>query len=116
MSSYNDEKLYVYHDYTYAPIENCKKGNKVLNCKISKEKLDIIANKENEFVVCFLNEFLGLEDFDYVNHIKNNYPDIEKETIHFNFVKIMNPDVEIQYFVNFETNICKLTNSKNIFF
>ena len=118
MSSYNDEKLYVYHDhdYTYAPIENCKKGNKVLNCEISREKLDIIANKENEFVVCFLNEFLGLEDFDYVNHVKINYPDIEKETIHFNFVKIVNPDVEIQYFVNFETNIVNLPILKTSFF
>ena len=116
MSSYNDEKLYVYHDYTFAPIENCKKGNKVLNCEISREKLDIIANKENEFVVCFLNEFLGLEDFDYVNHVKINYPDIEKETIHFNFTKIENPDVEIQYFVNFETNIVNFPILKTSFF
>jgi len=116
MSSYNDEKLYVYHGYTFAPIENCIKGNKILNCEISREKLDIIANKENEFAVCFLNEFLGLEYFDYVNHIKINYPDIEKETIHFNFVKIVNPDVETNYFVNFETSIVNLPILKTSFF
>ena len=116
INSYNNEKLFIYHDYTVAPIENCKKENKILKCEISKEKLDAIAKKNNEFEVCFLNEYLGFEDFEFVEHIKINYPDTKKEDIHFNFVKILNPDVEINYFVNIETNIINLPILKTSFF
>ena len=117
INSYNDEKLFIYHhkNYTSAPIENCKKENKILKCEVSKEKLDIIAKKNNEFEVVFLNEHLGFEDFRFVKNIKINYPDIKKEDIHFNFVKILNPDVETNYFVNIETNIINLPILKTTF-
>ena len=118
MDSYNDEKLFIYHhkNYNSAPIENCKKENKILKCEVSKEKLDIIAKKNNELEVFFLNEHLGFEDFNFVKPIKINYPDTQKEDIHFNFVKISNPDVEINYFVNIETNIINLPILKTTLF
>ena len=118
INSYNDEKLFIYHhkNYTSAPIENCKKENKILKCEVSKEKLDIIAKKNNEFEVVFLNEHLGFEDFRFVKNIKINYPDTKKEDIHFNFVKILNPDVETNYFVNIETNVKNLPILKTTLF
>ena len=86
--------------------------------KSLKKSWILSRKKNNEFEVVFLNEHLGFEDFGFVGHviIKTNYPDTKKEDIHFNFVKILNPDVETNYFVNIETNIINLPILKTTLF
>ena len=113
IDSYHEEPLFISVDETFAHLEKCTKGEaNILKCEITKENLDIIANKENSYDVYFIHEKLGYHSFPFIQPIKIIYPNIEKEDIHFSIVKLMNNQTEPGSYITFETNVVNMKKEK----
>jgi len=109
MELYNDEQLFILGSGNrMLSLDKCTKNNKILNCEISREKLNIIAKQNDEFELQFLNDVLGYEDFKMVYSIKINYQDITKEDVYLNLEEIMYDEVQMGSFFTFKTNITNL--------
>ena len=109
MELYNYEQLFILgNGNRMLSLDKCTKGNKILICEISREKLDIIAKQNDQFELQFLNDVLGYEDFKMVYSIKINYQDITKEDVYLNLEEIMYDEVQMGSFFTFKTNITNL--------
>ena len=114
--SYDEQPLFlVYNEMTVFNLENCQVGeSKILKCEITKENLDIFANKENSFKLSFFKNEIGFNYLPFVRPINIIYPETKKEDIYFKIVKVVNNDIEDGSFVTFETNVTKLDKIKTL--
>ena len=93
IEAYNDESL-ILNGSSYSNhliIDKCqKKNNNILNCEISKEKLEPILTINNEqFTICAINDNYGLIELQYVQPITINYNIIKKEDIYISITQII---------------------------
>ena len=71
-------------------LDNCQTNNEILNCEISRNKLETILSKNNEqFNISAINDNIGLVEFKYVQPITINYNDIKKEDVIVNITEIV---------------------------
>ena len=71
-------------------IDNCKKYDNILNCKISKEKIEEILIKNNEqFNLYYKNNLEGIYKLDYIKPITINYDITKKEDIYVGINEIL---------------------------
>ena len=114
--SYDEQPLFlVYNEMTIFNLENCQIGeSKILKCEITKENLDIFANKENSFKLSFFKNEIGFNYLPFVRPMNIIYPETKKEDIYFKIVKVVNNDIEDGSFVTFETNVTKLDKIKTL--
>ena len=117
MEAYNDEPLFIYgNGNRILSLDKCTKDNKILNCEISREKLNIISKQKDEFELQFYNDVLGYEEFKIVYNININYQDITKEIVYLNLEEIMYDEVQMGSFFTFKTNITNLPKIKTDMF
>ena len=95
-------------------LNKCFTDLNKLNCIISKEDLDVIANTENNFELLFLNDYKSFTSFEYVPPIKIKYEDAIKEDIYFSLDKLQENIVDVHSFLTFSTNITDLPKTKLI--
>ena len=109
IDSYHDEPLFIRDKkHKLLSLDKCFTGSNKLNCIISKENLDIIANTENNFELLFLNEHMSFHAFEYVSPIIIKYEDAIKEDIYFALDKLQENIVDVHSFLTFSTNITNL--------
>jgi len=108
---YNKEKLFLNHDIGLFPIE-CGKESNELKCEVNKKDLDIFSNKKNIFLLFYLDTSGNSDYFRFVGDININYQDINKEDVYFKIVDLINPNAEVDSFINFETNATNLDKIK----
>ena len=101
-------------------LENCNINQKNLNCEIPKKNLDVIANANNKFVVLYVTDLFGQNDFKYVSQIEINYPTVTKEDISFNLGNIVENPVDYNSYISFKTdanNVPKIRSASfNLYF
>ena len=114
IDSYNNEPLFIRVDeYIVLPFEKCEKNSNILECQISKEKFDIVANENNDLIVLYLNEFEAWGyKFEYVSSIQIKYPAITKENIVFELKQLQESIVDTYTYVTFSTNITNIPKLK----
>ena len=102
--------LIIYNSNYYSMIlDNCNVNNKILNCKISREKLEeIITSKNNfEFKVSAINDNVNSTKFDFVSSIIIDYDNIKKIDIIVGITEIFESETGQ---VIFKTNITSIPN------
>ena len=107
---YNNELLIIYNsDYNSMILDNCNVNNKILNCKISREKLEeIITTKNNfEFKVSAINDDVNSTKFDFVSPILIDYDIYNKIDILVGITEILGGETGQ---VIFKTNITSIPN------
>ena len=116
--SYNNEKLFLYGSQSnFAVIDNCKKYDNILNCKISKEKIEEILTKNNEqFTLYYYSDFEGIDKLEYIKPITINYDITKKEDIYIGITGILNRITDINIPFAFKTNVTSIQNILTINF
>ena len=106
---YNNEVLILYkndNDNMRNVYLNCVEETKEVKCSVSKDKLIGILSKSGEvFNLSQLTESEGILDFKNVKDIIINYPKVIKKDIYLNVTKLLTPEVKINNYIAFETNI-----------
>ena len=110
--SYNNEKLILYGSQSnMAVIDNCKKYDNILNCKISKEKIEEILTKNSEqFNFYYYTDFGGIYNLEYLKPITINYDIAKKEDIYVGITEILNRITDKNIPFAFKTNITSIPN------
>ena len=102
--------LIIYNsDYNSMILDNCNVNNKILNCKISREKLEeIITTKNNfEFKASAINDDVNSTKFDFVSPILIDYDIYKKIDILVGITEILGGETGQ---VIFKTNITSIPN------
>ena len=113
--SYNElEKLYLSGKFNnYIILNECNTNeNKIINCSISKNKLEELLVYKNEiFSVGGINDNIGLMTYECVFDINVNYNiEIQKENIYVNLTSSAEGSYEIYTQVAIETNVTNIPN------
>lgn len=115
---YDDQYLFIkFDEFRELPLENCKKETKTINCEISREKLDIMANTTNEIKVFYIlnekeKEHLQQSLFYCVHPITIKYTGYIKEDIIFEIKNISENTIDVHSSLTFETNITNCNKIK----
>ena len=110
--SYNNEKLILYASQSnLAVIDNCKKYDNILNCKISKEKIEEILTKNKEqFNLYYSDNIEGIFKLEYIKSITINYDITQKEDIYVEITEILNRKSDKNIPFEFKTNVTSIPN------
>ena len=110
--TYNNEPLFITSDMLdFLELEDCKLNSKKLICQIPKQKLDVVAKSRNQYKLYSLTDNILVYEF-FVD-IRINYPEVQKENIYINFVKLIEHEVDLLDIFIYETNITKLPKLKS---
>ena len=113
-NNYYDDIIYMYGEKkrnNYLFLDDCKKIEKELICKISKEKIEeTLIFKSEEFRFMLINDTEGRLYCDFIYPITINYPDVKKIDINIKLEKVLGRITEISTPVAFETNVSEISN------
>lgn len=116
--SYNNEPLVIgsQNIFDSLTLENCKKNGKILNCEISRKKLDTISLTNNIYYLLYYHDNIGRGEFRYVPEINITYYNVVKEDIYLKIEKPVYTQIERDYKLIFPTNITNLPSIKTSIF
>ena len=105
---YNNEPLLLSNmERNYINL-NCSEENKILICKLEKEKL-LEQKIEEIFKVYYLNEKYGFPELDLIFGVSIN-SNIQKEDIYVSILSLLQKGIEHYNYAPYETNITNISN------
>ena len=110
---YFDNILYIYgqSNNNYAVLDNCEKIEYILECNISRNKLEEILTINNEkFKVGAIDDKRGIIELDYIFEININYINIKREKLFIQITKLITSTSGIGVPFGYETNITDVPN------
>ena len=121
IGSYNNDLLIIsYNDFSTI-LDDCEVGIKTLNCKISKEKLEIFYSENRPSITAY-NGYEEIDDFYLETSLTINFsPTTIKEDIYVGITNILLNEINKNRVI-FQTNITSLQNintktfNKNCYF
>ena len=119
IKSYNNEVLMIYDldtNMKYSILDSCQLDNEILNCKISKEKLEEILSINNEnFGIKTINDE-GIFQLRFIQNLTINYNIITKKDIFFGDVKMISGITEEGIPIAVKTNVTSIPNLNTIIY
>ena len=114
IKAYNNEVLMLYDldsKMKYSVLNYCQTNNEIINCKISKEKLEEILSMNNEtFGIMAINDDIGAFPLRAINNIIINYNIIKKEDIFVGIVRMIEGNTEKGIPIALQTNVTSIQN------
>ena len=83
-----------------------------LKCEVDKKDIDIFSRDIEDLELAYLDASGNFDYFKFAGKINIAYQNINKVNVHFNIVNLMNANVELNAFMNFETNVTNLDRIK----
>ena len=106
---YNKEPLILYNNdngNVKSIYLNCSEDTEELRCSISKGELTGILSRDDEiFYLSQLTKSEGILKFENVLNITINFYDVIKNNIYLGITKLLTPNVGLNNYIVFETNI-----------
>ena len=112
IGSYYNDVLYIFGtNNNYGVLDKCDINGKILNCEISKLKVEeILTEKSEQFKIGSLNKNYGNIIYDIIFDITINYYNIQKVDIFVGLLELMGTINDINTPLAFKTNITQIPN------